>query len=111
MGAVRGWRSRSRSSSARRSTRSRTRTCTPGGRRSKEASGLLQGDPLEDVRHVLELVDGRLHLVDDVLRLEDVHRPLVAAEQVRYGLAIDPIALVLQAVDLDRMRPQLPVLG
>src|ERR671937_189752 len=73
-------------------------------------SGMLQGDRLDGVRDVLARVDGRLHLIDDVLPLQDVHGPELARVQAGHGLPVDPVPLVLQAVHLDEV-PVLPLEG
>ena len=56
-------------------------------------------------------IDRRLHLVADVAQLEHVERAVVAAEQVRDRLSVHAVALVLEAIDLDRVRGELLVLG
>src|SRR4051794_10824661 len=69
--------------------------------RSMWSSGLLDGDLLEDVRDLLEPVDGGLERVDDVLELQDLERLVATVEELGEEPAIRLVAQVLQAVDLD----------
>ena len=68
------------------------------------ASGVLDRDPLDDVRDVLGLVDRRLEESVDVLPLDEVDRVLLVDEQPGDRGPDDPVALVLEAVDLDPVR-------
>src|SRR6266508_4468300 len=70
------------------------------------ASGMLQHDALDRVRHVLQLVEGALDLVDDVLPHEQVPGRVlggvgVEAVQLGPGVPVEPVTLVLQLVDAD----------
>ena len=63
----------------------------------------LDRDPLEDVRDRLACVDGAFERVEDVLPADQHHRVDAVREQRRDGRALEPVALVLQAVDLDQV--------
>src|SRR5438034_8994156 len=67
---------------------------------------VLQDDGLEGVGDVLTAVDGRLHLIDDVLPLEDVHRLVIPGEQTCHRLPVHAVAFVLQPVALDQVLVQ-----
>src|SRR5437868_4852298 len=64
---------------------------------------VLDYDALEDVRHVLGGVDRLLQALEQILPSDYDHRVDAAVEQRGHGLTRDPIALVLQPVDLDRV--------
>ena len=65
------------------------------------SSRVLQDDRLDRVRDVLEGVDRGFELLDHVPVPEDLEALVVTGEQVRDGLAVDLVTLVLEAVDLD----------
>src|SRR3954451_14907558 len=67
------------------------------------ASGVLDDDALEHVGDALACVDRILDALEDVLPADDHHRVDPALEQRGNRLTHDPIAVVLQAVDLDRV--------
>src|SRR5512132_2963376 len=71
-------------------------------------SGMLDDDGLDGVGHVLEPVERLLELLDDVLPDEHVARRVLGVEvvQIRPGPAVQPVALVLQLVDVDQVGPQ-----
>src|SRR4051812_36068310 len=85
--------------------KSATATVTTRAKVSIDASGLLDGDGLHRVRHVLESVGGLFQDVHDLLELEHLDGLVLAVEEVREKLPVDLVGLVLEAVDLD------PVLG
>src|SRR4051794_21909385 len=64
---------------------------------------VLDDDALEDVRHRLGGVDPVLEALEDVLPADHQHRVDAALEQRGEGLAEHAVAVVLQAVDLDRV--------
>src|SRR6478609_1563658 len=68
---------------------------------SISGSGLLDGDALDDVGHLLERVGGVLEPVDDGLDLDQVDRVGRVVEEGRHHLAVERVGLVLEAVDLD----------
>src|SRR5207302_4419429 len=72
------------------------------------ASGVLDRDPLDDVRDVLALVDGRLEERVDLLPLDDLECVAARREEVCDRLAGELVALVLEAVDLDPARLEVP---
>src|SRR4051812_5276670 len=74
-------------------------------RTTSESIGLLvlDDDALEDVRHPLGGVDPVLEALEDVLPTDHEHRVDPALEQRCERLAQHAIAVVLQAVDLDRV--------
>ena len=67
----------------------------------------LDRDPLEHVGDRLARVDGGLERVEDVLPADQHHRVDAVLEQRRDGRALQPVALVLEPVDLDEVRRQL----
>src|SRR4029453_10002078 len=75
---------------------------------SRTRSGMLDDDGLDCVGHVLEPVERLLELLDDVLPDEHVARRMLGVEvvQVGPGPAVQPVALVLQLVDVDQVGPQ-----
>src|SRR6202012_3711027 len=75
--------------------RTRPGTATP--------SGVLDDDALDDVGRSLGGVDGGFQALEDVLPADDDHGVDPAVEQGGHRLTRDPVALVLQAVDLDRV--------
>src|SRR3954471_20906157 len=70
---------------------------------STAASGVLDDDALEDVGDRLGRVDRALEALVDVLPADHDHRVDATLEQRRHGLARDPVAVVLEPVDLDRV--------
>src|SRR5829696_6289684 len=64
---------------------------------------VLDDDALEDVGHVLGGVDRLLEAFEDVLPADYHHRIDAVVEQRRDRLARDPVAVVLQPVDLHRV--------
>src|SRR3954471_5181992 len=69
--------------------------------RSESTSGVLQHDRLEHVRTLLGRVDPALEPLVDVLPADHGHRVDAVVEQRGHRLARDPVAVVLEAVDLD----------
>src|ERR671918_3163673 len=67
------------------------------------ALGILDHDALEDVRHVLGGVDGLLEALEDVLPADHDHGVDAGVEQRGDRLAGDPVPVVLEPVDLDRV--------
>ena len=65
---------------------------------------MLDRDPLDDVRDVLGLVDRRLEEAVDVLPLDRARSGRRRREQPGDRRPGDPVALVLEAVDLDPVR-------
>ena len=70
-------------------------------------AALLERDPLEHVRDGLARVDRRLERLEDVLPADHDHRVDAAGEQRRDAVALQPVALVLETVDLDEVRREL----
>src|SRR4051812_37096843 len=72
---------------------------------ASECTGLpvLDDDALERVHRGLGRVDRVLEPLEDVLPADHHHRVDPALEQRRDGFAQDPVALVLEPVDLDRV--------
>src|SRR5215218_1268622 len=69
---------------------------------------VLDDDPFEDVRHVLRGIDGLLEPLEDVLPANHDHRIDAVVEQRGDRLARDPVAVVLEPVDLDRVVGDVP---
>src|SRR3954447_17225858 len=67
------------------------------------ASAVLDDDALDDVHRGLRGVDRGLEALEDVLPPDHHHRVDPPLEQRREALAQDPVALVLQLVDLHRV--------
>src|SRR4051794_25474646 len=67
-----------------------------------QGSGVLDHDALERVRHVLAGVDGFFEALEDVLPADHDHRVDAVVEEGGDRVAARPVAVVLQAVDLDR---------
>src|SRR4051812_29542717 len=67
-----------------------------------QGSGVLDHDALERVRHVLAGVDGFFEALEDVLPADHDHRVDAVVEQRRDRVPARAVAVVLQAVDLDR---------
>src|SRR5262249_11788715 len=80
--------------------KSATAMVTTRAKVSIDASGLLDGDGLHRVRHVLERVRRLFQDVHDLLELQHLDRVVLAVEEVREKLAVDLVRLVLQPVDL-----------
>src|SRR6266542_763023 len=79
---------------------------------ARVTSGILQDDALDRVRDVLQFVQSLFDLVDDVLPPEQELRRVLGVEavEVRSGVAVEPVPLVLQLVDPDPEGPQrLPI--
>src|SRR5687768_6511218 len=62
---------------------------------------VLDDDPLDDVGHVLALVDRALEERVDLFPLDDLDRVLAVREQARDRATGELVALVLEAVHLD----------
>src|SRR3954471_14888504 len=71
--------------------------------RSESTSGVLQDDGLEHVGAQLRGVDAALEALVDVLPADHGHRVDAVVEQRRHRLAGHAVAVVLEAVDLDRV--------
>src|SRR3954454_5692761 len=67
------------------------------------ASAVLDHDALERVRHVLAGVDGLFEALEDVLPANHDHRIDPVVEERGDRVAARAVAVVLQAVDLDRV--------
>src|SRR4051795_13780034 len=65
------------------------------------SSAVLDDDALEHVRYPLAGVDRLLEPLEQVLPADHDHRIDAALEQRRDRLADDPVAVVLEPVDLD----------
>src|SRR5919106_390130 len=63
---------------------------------------VLDDDALERVRHVLAGVDGLFEALEDVLPPDHDHRVDAVVEQRRDRVAARAVAVVLEAIDLDR---------
>src|SRR3954447_10363908 len=64
---------------------------------------VLDHNALEDVGHLLGGVDRGLEALVDVLPADHDHRVDPVVEERRHRLARDPVAVVLEPVDLDRV--------
>src|SRR5207302_132407 len=71
-------------------------------------SSILDGDRLQHLGGRLAAVHGRLQQVVDVLPLDQVGRRAVVGEEGRQCLARHQVGLVLEPVDLDSSRLQIP---
>src|SRR3954454_9659947 len=76
--------------------------------RSESTSGVLEHDRLEHVRTLLGRVDPALEPLVDVLPADHGHRVDAVVEQRGHRLARDPVPVVLEAVDLDRVVREVP---
>ena len=85
--------------------RARRQSPRASARRARRA--LLERDALEHVRDRLARVDGGLERLEDVLPADHDHRVDAAREQRGDAVALQAVALVLQAVDLDQVRAEL----
>jgi hypothetical protein len=74
--------------------------------RAARGSGVLDGDPREDVRGLLAAVDRVLEALEEIFPADDHRRIDTAHEQRRDRSAHDAVTLVLQAMDLDQQRAQ-----
>src|SRR6266508_4098012 len=94
------WKPLEKSKTAARHTSAMTET--------RVTSSILQHDALDRVRDVLQLVQGLLDLVDDVLPHQQVARGVLGVEavEVRSGVPVEPVALVLELVDPDPVGAQ-----
>src|ERR687885_918894 len=70
---------------------------------SFNGSTVLHDDGLEDVGGVLARVDGFLQRLVDVLPADDRDRVVGRAEELRHGLAVQPVALVLEVAELHQL--------
>src|SRR5215216_7271066 len=88
------------------SNTSASRTMAMTERRAR--SGMLDDHGLHRVGHVLEVVQGLLELLDDVLPHQQVAGRVLGLEvvQVGPGAPVQPVALVLQLVDVDQVGAQ-----
>src|SRR3954454_15252762 len=76
-------------------------------RGSGRLAAALHADALQHVRDVLAGVDGRFERLEDVLPADHDHR-IDAGDEERWDrVAAQAVALVLQAMDLDEVRPEL----
>src|SRR5215204_5274954 len=75
---------------------------------SRARSGMLDDDALYRVGDLLEAVERLLELLDDVLPDEHVAGRVLGVEVVEVGPgpAVEPVALVLQLVDVDQVVAQ-----
>src|SRR5215216_4648837 len=75
---------------------------------SRARSGMLDDHGLHRVGHVLQGVEGLLQLLDDVLPDEHVAGRVLGVEVVEVGPgpAVEPVALVLELVDVDEVVAQ-----
>src|SRR5215218_1501255 len=75
---------------------------------SRARSGMLDDHGLHRVGHVLEVVQGLLQLLDDVLPHQQVAGRMLGVEVVEVGPgpAVQLVALVLQLVDVDQVGAQ-----
>src|SRR5256714_5248073 len=78
-------------------------TMTTTRRTSFNGSAVLHDDGLEDVGRVLARVDGLLEGLVDVLPADDRDRVLGGAEELGDGLAVQPVALVLEVAELHQL--------
>src|SRR5215210_5408605 len=80
-----------------------TTTMTVMSSPSTRVLRVLDDDALEDVGHVLGGVDRLLEALEDVLPADHDHWVDTRVEQGRNRLADDPVAIVLEPVQLDRV--------
>src|SRR5215217_2452572 len=75
---------------------------------SRARSGMLDDHGLHRVGHVFEAVEGLLQLLDDVLPDEQVAGRVLGVEVVEVGPgpAVQPVALVLELVEVDEVGAQ-----
>src|SRR5919204_737726 len=78
-------------------------TTTTTRRTSFNSSAVLHDDRLEDVGCVLARVDSLLERLVDVLPADDRDPVLGGAEELRDGLAVQPVALVLEVAKLHQL--------
>ena len=64
---------------------------------------MLQNDTLENMRHPGALVDATLHVVVDVLPLDDLDRRDLFPKERCDGLVVGDVPLVLELFDPDAM--------
>jgi hypothetical protein len=74
--------------------------------RSAASSRRLDGDPTQQMRHAVARVDPILDPLEDVLPADHHHRVHPAVEQRRQALAEQPVALVLEPLDLAQVWPR-----
>src|SRR5439155_17361810 len=72
----------------------------------RAASAVLERHTLDHVRDVLAAVDRVLKVVVDLLPLDHVDRIDALLEEAGDGAAENPVALVLEAIDLRTVRDQ-----
>src|SRR5919202_1732107 len=78
-------------------------TTTTTRRKSFNGSTVLHDDCFEHVRGVLAGVDGLLERLVDVLPADDRDRVVGGAEELRHGLPVQPVALVLELAQLHQL--------
>src|SRR5919204_6760109 len=66
-------------------------------------SAVLDEDRLEDVRGVLERIAGIFQPLVDVLPADDHDRVLDRVEELRHSVSNQPVALILEAAQLDEL--------
>src|ERR671931_2454973 len=81
----------------------RATTMTMTRSASFNGSTVLHDDGLEDVGRVLARVDGLLERLVDVLPADDRDRVVGGAEELGHGLAVQPVALVLELAELRQL--------
>src|ERR671930_385999 len=74
-------------------------TTTMTSRTSFNGSAVLDDDRFEDVGRVLAGVDGLLERLVDVLPADDRDRVVGGAKELRHGLAVQPVTLVLEVAE------------
>src|SRR6185437_2249583 len=87
---------------------SATTTMTTTSTVEPTASGLLHRDGLDGMSHVLQGISGLLEPLGDLTQLHHGERVVATAEQLGQQFAVYPVGLVLQPVDLDPVRFQVP---
>src|ERR687888_86657 len=78
-------------------------TMTTTRRTSFNSSAVLYDDRFEDVGRVLAGVDSLLERLVDVLPADDRDRVVAGAEELGHGLAVQPVALVLEGAELHQL--------
>src|SRR5919201_280480 len=78
-------------------------TTTTTSRTSFNGSAVLHHDGVEDVGRVLARVDRLLERLVNVLPADDRDRVVGGAEELGYGLAVQPVALVLEGAELHQL--------
>ena len=85
-------------------SRSRAAAAARACRSVARRLGALDRDPAQHVRDAVAGVDALLDALEDVLPADHDHRVDAALEQGRQPLAQQPVALVLEPLDLDQVR-------